>query len=126
MVGFLRSHAPAVGLASALLVANGVPHVALALPANEIHEYFYSGPNFQKRVGAYTLSCSGHPSLSGTESNYMQYVSYSCSRHNVPPVNECLVCPDNNAGDDCIVEACPPSFFGAEHGKLHLSNKPTE
>ena len=120
MVGLLSSHARRTGLTAAVLFT-AVSQVAMALPANEIHQTFYSGPDFQKQVGTYTLSCSGHPRFTGTESDYMHYVSYPCSRHNVPPVNECLVCPDNNAGDDCIVEACPPVFFEAEHGKLSRS-----
>ena len=123
MFGILRSHSHKAGLAVAVLSIAAVPHLAMALPASEIQETFFSGPDFQKSVGSYHLGCAGHPQFKGTETDYMHYVSYSCSRSTIPPVNECLVCPDNNAGDDCNVEACPPVFFQAEHGTPRRSTK---
>jgi hypothetical protein len=126
MFGFLHVHARKVSVATAALCIGAVPHLAMALPANEIHETFYDGPNFQKPVGSYYLSCFGHPQFKGIETDYMHYVSYPCSNHHITPVNECLVCPDNNPGDDCIVEACPPVFFQETHGKLHSGKKPSQ
>jgi hypothetical protein len=126
MFDFLHTHAHKVGGAVAVLCVGAIPHLAMALPANEIHETFYDGPNFQKVVGKYFLSCYGHPKYTGTPSEYSHYVSYPCSNYKNVPVDECLFCPNGDPAADCTIEPCPLDFFHASDGKLHSSRKSTQ
>ena len=123
MFGSLHVHAHKVSVAASALCIGAIPHLAMALPANEIHETFFDGPNFQKPVGTYFLSCYGHPKFTGTVSDYSHYVSYPCSNYKSVPINECLYCPDSDPAGDCIVEECPTNFFHASHRTLGRSGK---